>query len=254
MDKIYYHKKEHIGQITLKQTGKGTEEDLNTAVKIREVCDTINGDEDVYVVVVTGIAQYLCEEKKEKNQLNVEENERIPYHGKLTEPIASLNCPTIAVISGDAIGESLELALACDLRIASDKARFGLPQVAQGTIPLNGGTQRLSRIVGKGKALEMILTGEIIESSNALEIGLVTKLVSHDQLMLEVEALAKTLSAKAPFALRYCKEAVNQGFDLTLEQGLRLEADLYFLLQTTADRTEGIQAFTQKRTPKYTGR
>jgi enoyl-CoA hydratase len=254
MDKIIYHKKEHIGQINLEQTGKENEEDLNTADIVREICDTINGDEDVYVVVISGITQYLWKEKKEKYLLNAEENEQIHYQGNLSEPIASLNCPTIAAINGDAIGESLELALACDLRIASDKARFGLPQVTQGMIPSNGGTQRLSRIVGKGKALEMILTGEIIESSTALEIGLITKLVSHDQLMLEVEALAKTLSAKAPFALRYCKEAVNEGLDLTLEQGLRLEADLYFLLQTTADRTEGIQAFTQKRTPKYTGR
>ncbi|MBA7483351.1 Crotonyl-CoA hydratase [subsurface metagenome] len=128
-----------------------------------------------------------------------------------------------------------------------------MPQVAQGLIPVDGGTQRLPRIVGKGKALELILTAETINAKEAFEIGLVHKVVAKESLAAEVEAMAKTITAKAPIALRYAKEAINKGLDLTLEQGLRLEADLYFILHTTADRTEGIKAFLQKRPPQFKG-
>jgi enoyl-CoA hydratase/carnithine racemase len=120
-------------------------------------------------------------------------------------------------------------------------------------IPSDGGTQRLPRIIGKGKALELILTAEIISAAEALEIGLVTKVVPAESLISEVDALAKAIAGKAPVSLRYVKEAINKGLDLTMEQGLRLEADLYFLLHTTGDRTEGITAFQQKRPPEFKG-
>jgi len=168
--------------------------------------------------------------------------------------IASVNQPVIAAINGDALGQGLELALSCDVRLASKKARFGFPQVALGLIPMDGGTQRLPRIVGKGKALELILGGEVIIAEIALEIGLVNKVVGGGKLASEVEAMAETITTKAPIALGYAKEAVNKGLDLTLEQGLRLEADLYFLLHTTADRKEGITAFLEKRPPRFKGK
>ena len=118
---------------------------------------------------------------------------------------------------------------------------------------MNGGTQRLPRIVGRGKALELVLTAETIGAEEALEIGLVSQVVPQQNLASEAESLARTIASKAPIALRYIKEAVNKGMDLTLEQGLRLEADLYFLLHTTADRTEGIKAFLGKRPPEFKG-
>jgi enoyl-CoA hydratase/carnithine racemase len=167
--------------------------------------------------------------------------------------VAAIEKPVIAAVNGDALGDGLELALACDVRIAAQNARFGLPEIEAGLIPSGGGTQRLPRIVGRGKALEMILTGETIDAPAALEYGLATKIVSADSLMTEVEALAKAMAAKAPVSLRYIKEAINKGLDLTMEQGLRLEADLYFLLHTTGDRTEGIKAFQQKRPPEFKG-
>ncbi|OGN88727.1 MAG: hypothetical protein A2Z74_00205 [Chloroflexi bacterium RBG_13_46_9] len=148
----------------------------------------------------------------------------------------------------------MEIALACDIRIASTTAHFAFPNVARGIIPMDGGTQRLSRIVGKGKALELILTAETIDAAEAEKIGLVSKAVAPGLLSVEVEALVKVMATKAPIALRYIKEAVNKGADMTLEQGLRLEADLYFLLHTTEDRTEGIKAFQQKRTPEFKGK
>jgi enoyl-CoA hydratase/carnithine racemase len=167
--------------------------------------------------------------------------------------IAGIEKPVIAAINGDALGEGLELALACDIRIAAQKARFGFPEVASGLIPSDGGTQRLPRIIGKGKALEFILTAETFDAADALETGLVTKVVPGESLAAEVETLAKAIAGKAPVSLRYIKEAINKGLDLTMEQGLRLEADLYFLLHTTGDRTEGIKAFQQKRPPEFKG-
>ncbi len=118
---------------------------------------------------------------------------------------------------------------------------------------MDGGTQRLPRLVGRSKALELILTAETISAEEAFEIGLVSQVVPQEKLASEVEALAQTIASKAPIALRYIKEAVNKGMDLSLEQGLRLEADLYLLLHTTADRTEGIKAFLEKRPPRFKG-
>ncbi len=118
---------------------------------------------------------------------------------------------------------------------------------------MDGGTQRLPRIVGRGKALELILSAETISAEEAFEIGLVNKVIAGKNLLAEAEAMAKTIAGMAPIALKYVKEAVNKGLDLTLEQGIRLESDLYFLLHTTADRTEGITAFLQKRPPRFKG-
>jgi len=156
-------------------------------------------------------------------------------------------------INGDALGQGLELALSGDIRLASDRARSGFPQLETGVIPTDGGTQRLPRIVGRAKALELILTAETINAEEAFEIGLVNKVVAPESLASETQAIAQTIAAMGPIAARYIKEAVNKGLDLTLEQGLRLEADLYFLLHTTADRTEGIKAFLEKRPPRFRG-
>ncbi len=129
-----------------------------------------------------------------------------------------------------------------------------MPQVTVGEMPRDGGTQRLSRLVGKGKALELILTGERIDAQEALRIGLVHRVVSPDELMTTVFAAAQQIASKASLAMRLAKEAVYKGMELSLEQGLHLEADLYFLLHTTQDRTEGIMAFREKRTPHFKGK
>src|SRR5881628_1268689 len=150
--------------------------------------------------------------------------------------------PIIAAVRGFALGGGLEFALACDIRIASEDAQLGLTEVDLAIIPGGGGTQRLPRLVGRGKALEMILTGARIPADEALRIGLVERLVSAG------EAL------KAPVALRYAKEAVVKGLELPLADGLRLEGDLSTLLRTTEDRVEGAKAFLEKRAPKWTGK
>jgi len=243
---VIYTKKDHIGSITLNRPKAGNSINLKLAQELEDVCLKINQDDNVYVVTITGAGdKAFCsgsELGKSGNRYNV------------ATAIASIEKPVIAAINGDVLGQGLELALSCDIRLSSDKAKFGFPEVAEGLIPFDGGTQRLPRIVGRGKALELILGAEIIAAEEALRIGLVSKVVKGASLAAETESLARTIAAKAPIALRFIKEAVNKGLDLTLEQGLRLEADLYFLIHTTADRTEGINAFLKKRPPKFKGK
>lgn len=161
--------------------------------------------------------------------------------------------PIIAAIRGFALGGGLELALACDIRIAGEDSQLGLTEVNLAIIPGGGGTQRLPRLVGRGKALEMILTGARIDAREALRIGLVERVVPATEVLPSAQALARTLAEKAPVALRYAKEAIVKGLGLPLEDGLRLENDLATLLRTTDDRIEGAKAFLEKRKPRFTG-
>jgi enoyl-CoA hydratase len=162
--------------------------------------------------------------------------------------------PIIAAIGGYCFGGGLELALACDIRIASADSRLGLTEVDLAIIPGGGGTQRLPRVVGRGKALEMILTAARIDAAEALRIGLVERVVPAGEAPKAAAELAATLAAKAPIALRYAKEAVLKGIELALADGLRLENDLATLLRTTEDRLEGARAFLEKRRPRWQGR
>jgi enoyl-CoA hydratase len=171
----------------------------------------------------------------------------------LVGPVAKLKQPVIAAMRGDAVGIGLELALACDFRIGTENARFGLPQIREGRIPSNGGTQRLPRLVGQGKAIQMILTGELIDAAEACRIGLINRIVKPESLMSAAMALAEEMAGKSPLACSYAKEALYRGGDLSLDQGLTTELDLYLLLFSTSDRTEGITAFKEKRKPDFKG-
>lgn len=144
--------------------------------------------------------------------------------------------------------------MCCDMRVASDQAHLGLTEVTLGIIPGGGGTQRLPRLVGRGKAFELILTGRHIAAPEALRLGLVEQVVPHDQLKLAVEDLAQTIVSRAPLAVKYAKEAIVRGVELSLTEGLKVEAELYTLLRTTEDRMEGARAFQEKRPPQFKGR
>lgn len=167
--------------------------------------------------------------------------------------IGSLAVPVIGAVEGDAIGEGAEVMLACDMRIAAARARFAFPQVTEGRFPSGGATQRLPRAVGRMRALDLLLSGRRIGAREALRIGLVSRVVPDAQLAAVVRATAQAIARRGPIALRLAKEAVARGLDLSLEQGLRLEHDLYVLLQTTADRREGIAAFLARRAPRFRG-
>lgn len=167
------------------------------------------------------------------------------------DAIANLPCPTIAVIQGFALGGGCELALACDLRIASEKARFGQPEVGLGIIPGFGGTQRLARLIGPGHAKRLIFTGNIVTAAQAFAIGLVDQIVAPEKLVEETEKLMLSISQKSPQAIRLVKEAINQGLQGSLAEGLRLEAGLFGLCFASWEQKEGMTAFLEKRPPQF---
>ncbi len=169
---------------------------------------------------------------------------------EVANTLASLPFPTVAAINGFALGGGLELALAADLRVAATSARLGLPEVGLGLIPGFGGTQRLPRLIGVGRALDLILTGRHVQAEEALQLGLVNR-VADDALATAV-ALARQAARNAPIALGLAKEAVFRGLDVTLQQGLEVEADLFGMIATTTDMREGTSAFLEKRAPEWT--
>ncbi len=162
--------------------------------------------------------------------------------------------PVLAAVNGFALGGGCELAMACHIRIASENARFGQPEVNLGIVPGYGGTQRLPRIVGKGNALYLLLTGEHVTAAEALRIGLVSKVVPQDQLLAEAEKIMRTILAKGPVAIALTIEAVDRGLETTLEEGLRIEADAFGLVASTQDMKEGLTAFLEKRAAKFEGK
>ena len=239
------HPSEGLALLTIKGSGPKNTADAGLANELQQVCDDINFDSNIRAVVITGAARKaFCTGPSVKQRAG---------SFSLAGPVASLNCPVIAAINGEASGMGLELALACDLRLASSRARFSLPYIEVGRIPSDGATQRLPRLIGRAKAIELMLTGEAISARTALEIGLVNRVVPSRELLPLALEMGKEMAGKAALALKYCKEAVLKGLDMTLEQGLNLEGDLYFLLHTTGDRTEGITAFREKRKPQFKG-
>ena len=170
---------------------------------------------------------------------------------KLYDRIESFPLPVIAVINGHCLGGGCELVIACDLRIASEKARFGQPEINLGIIPGWGGTQRLPRLIGKNLALEMILTGDAIDSQKALKLGLVNMVVPPDKLAEEAQKMAKKLAAKAPLAVKAIIEAVDKGLSLPLKEGEKIEAEAFVKVFASEDAREGIKAFLEKRVPEF---
>ena len=216
------------------------------AAELAGICREINFDTAIRAAVITGNSPTFCRD--------VASSHKTPAAFSLAGHVASINCPVIAAINGNAIGLGLELALACDIRIASNSALFSFPSIWHGLIPSDGATQRLPRLVGRAKAIELILSGDAITAKEALRIGLVSRLVPAEDVLEAALQMGREMAGKAALALKYCKEAVYKGLNMTLAQGLQLEGDLYFLLQTTEDRTEGITAFKEKRKPKFKGK
>ena len=239
---ISFEKKGAVVSLTLNRPKSGNAIDAVMSVELADMLQVVSQDKTISVFIIRGSGAAFATGAEPAIEIS-----------DAIDTIAKLEYVTIAAIDGDAFDEGLELALSCDIRMASDRARFALRHISDGSMPSCGGTQRLPRVVGPGKAIEMILTSEIIDAAEAFRIGLVSKVVTHDELDRETFALAERVSKYGPIALNFAKEAVNKGMDLTLAQGLRLEADLYFLIQTSADRMEGIKSFLEKREPGFKG-
>ena len=250
-DTITYRIADDIATITLNRARANNAISIPLAQELADACSLINQDETIRVVIITGAGKVFSVGTAPSRRRRDSPPSPLP---QAADALYRLRCPVIAAINGDATGQGLELALAADIRIAAETAHLGLTHVTSGFIPWDGGTQRLPRLIGRGKALEMLLTGAVITAREAGRMGLVNHVVPVAELSSVVDTIARKIAASAPLAVQYAKEAVRQGMDITLEQGLRLETDLYLLLQTTTDRTEGITAFLEKRPPRFKGK
>jgi enoyl-CoA hydratase len=218
--------------------------------ELEQVFRELGQNADVRVILLTGAGEKAFVAGADINELaslSPLEGEQLATRGqRIFHLIENCGKPVIACINGFALGGGCELALACTLRLASSSARLGQPEVKIGIIPGYGGTQRLPRLIGKGAALKMILTGEVVSAAEALRLGLVDEVVEPDQLMPRAEKLAQTV--------RDCIRAVNSGYDLPLASALELEASLFGLACSTSDKAEGARAFFEKRAPNWSGK
>lgn len=178
----------------------------------------------------------------------------LPAIGAGIEAIAAIPQPVIVAVEGRAISAGLELALAGDIRVAAEGARFGMPDTQAGGVPLAGGSQRLPRAVGRAEALRLLLLGEEIDAAEALRIGLVSRVTPAGGALVAAREIADAIASRGPIATRMAKEAVHRGVEMPLQQALRYELDLTVILQSTADRAEGVRAFMEKRPPRFIGR
>lgn len=228
---------------TLKDLGNFVENDLPKE-ELRVLI--ITGEGDKAFVAGADIAQM--------SEMSASDfKEYVEYAHKIYNQIEDSPCPSIAAVNGYALGGGCELALACDLRIASEKAKLGFPEVKLGIFPGWGGSQRATRIMGNAKAKELIYTGEMLSAEEALRIGLVERVVPHEVVMKEAIELAESIAKRSPLAVSAAKKAINRGSEMELDKALELEKDLIYSCFETEDRTEGMNAFLQKREPEFKG-
>ena len=252
---ITYNVNKSVAWITLNNPSSENRITQGMADELRQTLALIDQDDDIRVVALTGAGDVFCagDEVSDTTQDSLEEARQHLQSLRVTPAVNRLGKPVIAVINGNALGHGLEIALACDIRLASETSKFSFPGVSVGTMPYDGGTQRLPRLIGRARATEMLFTGRVIDAVEALCMGLVHKTSSNVNLPDMANYVTGDLVNLAPIALRYVKEAIKKGMDMTLDQGLRLEADLNIILQTTSDRTEGVASFLERRPPKFTG-
>jgi enoyl-CoA hydratase len=245
----------HIAEVVVNRPEKLNALNGDTIAELTACFAGLQNDDDVGVVILTGAGEKAFIAGADISMLadqTVTEGRENSRHGqRLTDAIESSRKTVIAAINGYALGGGLEVALACDLRFASEKARLGLPEVSLGIIPGYGGTQRLPRIVGEGRALEMILTGDPISAARAQEIGLVNGVFAPDELLDKVRAIATRIVSRGPTATALAKEAVYRGGQMSMADGLALEADLFGVISSTDEMREGLRAFLDKRDPSW---
>ena len=232
-DAVVVYRRGTVAVVTLNQPGHSEVPAAELTRALEDACARL-ADDDARAVVLTGTGDRFA----------------TGPIGGAAAAVAALRLPTIAWINGDCLDGGLEVALACDVRVAAPGARLGLRSVPQGRLPADGGTQRLLRLVGRAHALRLLLTGDVLDAAEALRIGLVQSVGGAEA----ADELADRMAAAAPIAAAYVKEAVLRGGDLALEQGLRLEADLSILLHTTSDRAKGLAGFADGTRPEYDGR
>jgi len=255
---LIYEKKGNIGLLTINRPDKMNAISMELTSELKQLLDEVENDEELRVLVVTGAGDKAFVAGADINEL-VDREAKIgrrvsKERQEIFSRIENLHVPVIAAVNGYALGGGLELALACSMRICSEKAQFGAPEVKLGIIPGDGGTQRLPRLVGSGRAMEMILTGDFIDAQEAYRIGLVNKVVPPEKLMEAAMELAQKIASRPPLAVRYAKEAVNRSQEGAAGPGFALESFLHALCCTTEDKKEGVAAFLEKRKGEFKGK
>lgn len=254
---LLVEKEERIGRVTINRPDKLNALNVKTVVELIEAFGQMKADDEVGVVILTGAGSKAFAAGADINELlklDALGGKEFSARGQgLCSLIENLGKPVIAAVNGFALGGGCEIAMACTLRVAAEKARLGQPEINLGTIPGYAGTQRLARIIPRGVAMELILTGRILTAEEALTLGLVNKVVPQEELESTVGELATLLLAKPPFALKACMEAVLHGTEMSFEDGCRLEANLFALTCGTRDMKEGMKAFLEKREAVFKG-
>jgi enoyl-CoA hydratase len=258
LENVLYEKKGAIAYVTLNRPKVLNALNAKTWEDLGAAFEEARDDAEVRGVILTGAgdkAFIAGADISELAHLSAVEGEESSSHGQaVLNLVENLGKPVIAAINGFALGGGCETAMACTIRIASETAKFGQPEVKLGVLPGAGGTQRLPRLVGKGRALQLILTGEIISAQEAWRIGLVNEVVPAANLISRAEAILKQIFSNAPVAIRYSLEAVTKGLETSLDEGLALEASFFGLCAGTEDKKEGTSAFLEKRAPQFRGR
>jgi enoyl-CoA hydratase len=254
---LVLEKRERVAIITINRPEKRNALSIQIREEGAALLDELRKDDSVGVVVFTGAGEKAfiagADIAEFAGRTSITQRD-VMMSRSLFTAIDTFPKPVIAMINGFCLGGGCELALACDIRIASETASFGQPEINLGIIPGGGGTQRLTRLVGEGKAMEMILTGEIIDAKTAYSIGLVNHVVPADQLQTKTMEIAQRIAEKSPVALQLAKEAVKLASRSNLDEGLRREVDLFALCFSTEDKNEGVSAFLEKRKPAFKGR
>ena len=258
LENVIYEKKDPIAYLRLNRPKVLNALNKVTINELQAAFMDARDDAAIRGVILTGAGEKAfaagADIAEIVNNTAVEAEQATRRGQALTDLIENLGKPVIAAVNGFALGGGCELAMSCAIRIAGESAKFGQPEVKLGVMPGYGGTQRMPRLVGKGRALKLILSGDIIDAAEAFRIGLVDELVPDAHLIERAETVLKKIVANAPLSVKYALEAVNKGLETSIAEGLLIEASLFAVCASTDDKREGTSAFLEKRTPKFQGR
>lgn len=251
---LVIEKKDAVGIIKINRPESLNALNIETLGEIRDAITSLNNDEDVKVIIFTGEGKAFIAGADIKQMKDMNEDEASEFSAlgqKIFDIIENLDKPVIAAVNGFALGGGCELAMACDIRLASNTAKFGQPEVNLGIIPGFGGTQRLSRLAGKGIAKELIFTADMIDAPTAMRIGLVNKVFPSEELMKEALLMAHKIALKGPAAILIAKSVINRGLEVDLTKGLGIERDGFVQCVASGEAREGMEAFVEKRKPNW---